>query len=173
MVWSQPASLAYLPIRLQYNPALVNACLAVTKAEGAVAPCKRVEDRWSPSSAFLGRRSHREKGSWPLVESLHTRRASKGRSTDHGYRLHSKQRACHKDDAPVPVLQPNQTMHLPQILMGASSSSRLGCCIKISFDSRHNRLISCSVSCTCLPGRPFLTSKSRSIISSVLILSCK
>lgn len=49
--------------------------------------------------------------------------------------------------------------------MGASSSSRLGCCIKISFDCKQRRLISASDSCTCFPGLP-LTSSNRFIISS-------
>ena len=41
----------------------------------------------------------------------------------------------------------------PQILIGASSSSRMGWLIKISRAFVHRNLISYSCSCTCLPGR--------------------
>lgn len=55
---------------------------------------------------------------------------------------------------------------LPQILMGASSSSRLGCMRKISLEVVHRFRISASVSDTCFPGLPFLTSKSLPMMSS-------
>ncbi|EHA8591585.1 hypothetical protein COCNU_scaffold084446G000010 [Cocos nucifera] len=50
--------------------------------------------------------------------------------------------------------------------MGASSSRRLGCCIKISLDTRHSCRISASESCTCFPGLLPLTSRSRCMIPS-------
>lgn len=59
----------------------------------------------------------------------------------------------------------NSKKILPQILMGASSSRRLGCCRKISLDFKQSLLISDSDSCTCFPGLP-LTSSNRLIISS-------
>lgn len=49
------------------------------------------------------------------------------------------------------------TSHLPQILRGASSSSRMGWLRKISLDFRHNPRISFSCSCTFLPGFAPLT----------------
>lgn len=55
---------------------------------------------------------------------------------------------------------------LPQILMGASSSSKLGWLRKISLDIAQSCLISASVSCTCFVALPFFDSKSRLIISS-------
>lgn len=63
--------------------------------------------------------------------------------------------------------------HAPQIFIGASSSSRLGCDMKISFAVTHSSLISGSDSCTCFPGRPFRTSSRRSIISSMAGSSCE
>ena len=54
---------------------------------------------------------------------------------------------------------------VPQILMGASSSNKLGCCKKISLEMRQSWRISDSDSCTCFPGRP-RTSRSRLIMPS-------
>lgn len=45
--------------------------------------------------------------------------------------------------------------------------------MKISFAVKHSWRISCSVNCTCFPGLPFLTSNSRSIISSRIASSCR
>ena len=106
---------------------------------------------------------------------------------------------------------PCRTCHPPQILMGASSSSRLGWLMKISFAVRHScricsrvashgrgvrcasprslqptggsrpaahsrplhpRCTSDSDSATTLPGRPFLASRRRSIMSSRSVSSC-
>lgn len=44
--------------------------------------------------------------------------------------------------------------------------------MKISLAVKHSRRISFSASCTCLPGLPFLTSSSRSMISSTWAMSC-
>ncbi len=68
---------------------------------------------------------------------------------------------------------PGGAVNAPQILMGASSSSKLGCDMKISFAVRHRCLISCSVSCTCLPGRLCRTSRSRSMTSSSWLSSIR
>lgn len=51
-------------------------------------------------------------------------------------------------------------------LMGASSSSRMGCEMKISRALVQRKRISDSSNCTCLPGRLPLTSKRRSMIES-------
>jgi len=50
--------------------------------------------------------------------------------------------------------------------MGASSSSRMGCEMKISRALVHRKRISVSKSCTCLPGLLPRTSKSRSMMES-------
>lgn len=54
---------------------------------------------------------------------------------------------------------------LPQILIGASSSNKLGCCKKISLEAAQSWRISDSDNCTCFPGRP-RTSRRRLIMSS-------
>lgn len=59
-----------------------------------------------------------------------------------------------------------RSMYIPQILIGASSSSKLGCWRKISLEAKHNCLISASESWTCFPGRANRTSVSRRIMSS-------
>lgn len=51
-------------------------------------------------------------------------------------------------------------IYIPQILNGASSSSKIGCCKKISRDFKHRPLTSCSVICTDLPGRHLRTGRS-------------
>lgn len=56
----------------------------------------------------------------------------------------------------LPLLNPKKSGGLfcsPQILMGASSSKRMGCCMKMSLAFTHSILISPSNSCTCFPGR--------------------
>lgn len=53
----------------------------------------------------------------------------------------------------------------PQILIGASSSRRLGCWRKISLDTPQSCRISDSESCTCLPGLD-RTSRRRLMMSS-------
>lgn len=60
---------------------------------------------------------------------------------------------------------------VPQILMGASSSRRFGCCIKISLETTQSWRISDSDSCTCLPGLLPLTSRSRFMTSSRIAAS--
>jgi hypothetical protein len=60
-------------------------------------------------------------------------------------------------------------MHLPQILMGASSSRSTGCWIKISLALMHSHRISVSVRFTCRPGRAPLTLSSCSMILSTSI----
>lgn len=55
---------------------------------------------------------------------------------------------------------------IPQILMGASSSSKLGCWRKMSLEATQSCLISDSDSWTCFPGRANRTSVSRRIMSS-------
>lgn len=54
---------------------------------------------------------------------------------------------------------------VPQILMGAHSSSKLGCFKKISLETAQSCRISDSDNCTCLPGRR-RTSRRRLIMSS-------
>jgi hypothetical protein len=60
-------------------------------------------------------------------------------------------------------LHGNETEHT---LIGASSSRRIGCEMKISRALVQRNLISCSRSCTCLPGLLPRTSNSLSIIES-------
>ena len=55
---------------------------------------------------------------------------------------------------------------IPQILMGAWSSRRLGCWMKISRAARQSCRISDSDNWTCFPGRASRTSKSRLMMSS-------
>lgn len=55
---------------------------------------------------------------------------------------------------------------LPQILIGASSSRRLGWLRKTSFEAKHSCFISGSVRCACFAFFPSFVSKSRRIISS-------
>lgn len=62
--------------------------------------------------------------------------------------------------------EPKIKKGIPQILMGASSSRRLGWLIKISRDATQSCLISDSVSCTSFPGFEDRTSISFSIILS-------
>jgi hypothetical protein len=64
------------------------------------------------------------------------------------------------------ILLDCSVIHLPQILIGASSSSRMGCEINISLERWQSSLISASVSYTGLPGLEPRTSSSRSIIPS-------
>jgi len=56
--------------------------------------------------------------------------------------------------------------NIPQILIGASSSSKLGCWRKISLEAEQSCLISASDNWTCFPGRDNRTSVSRRIMSS-------
>lgn len=49
--------------------------------------CRRAAGRWSPATASLCPRSPPGTGSWPLEGSLHTRIASGGLCTVHGYHL--------------------------------------------------------------------------------------
>lgn len=53
-----------------------------------------------------------------------------------------------------------------QTFIGASSSSRMGCEMKISRALVHRYRISVSSNCTCLPGRLPLTSRRRSMMES-------
>jgi hypothetical protein len=62
--------------------------------------------------------------------------------------------------------EPRERGGIPQILMGASSSSRLGCCRKISLAAAQSCLISDSDSCAFFPGLRFFTSRSRRMTSS-------
>ncbi len=68
--------------------------------------------------------------------------------------------------------------YIPQILIGASSSRRLGCAKNKSLDVRHSCRISASDNCTCFPGLALLTSNNLAMISSsvplsiILLLSC-
>ena len=55
---------------------------------------------------------------------------------------------------------------VPQILMGASSSSKLGWLMKMSLEATQSCLISDSESWTCFPGRANRTSVRRRIMSS-------
>lgn len=79
--------------------------------------------------------------------------------------------ACSGGPAPVPTGASRSPRHSPQILMGASSSSRLGWDMKVSLAVKHSSLISFSESCTCLPGLPFRTSSRRSMMSSTAAVS--
>jgi hypothetical protein len=54
----------------------------------------------------------------------------------------------------------------PQILMGASISTRLDCWRKISLETEQSWRISVSISCTCFPARTCRYSNSLSIMSS-------
>lgn len=51
------------------------------------------------------------------------------------------------------MVQNNLKYNLPQILSGASNSSRIGWDKNISLDFKHSPRISFSVNCTFLPGR--------------------
>jgi len=62
--------------------------------------------------------------------------------------------------------EPREKGEIPQILMGASSSSRLGCERKISLAAAQSCLISDSDSCAFFPGLRFFTSRSRRMTSS-------
>jgi len=61
--------------------------------------------------------------------------------------------------------------NIPQILIGASSSSKLGCWRKISLEAEQSCLISASDNWTCFPGRDNRTSVSRRIMSSSTVSS--
>lgn len=58
-----------------------------------------------------------------------------------------------------------RVVKIPQILIGASSSNKLGCCKKISREVTQSWRISDSDNWTCFPGRP-RTSSRRLIMSS-------
>jgi hypothetical protein len=64
----------------------------------------------------------------------------------------------------------NEECNLPQILSGASSSSRMGCERKISLDFRQRPRISFSVNWTFLPGRAPRTEKDKIWITSSLTI---
>ena len=76
------------------------------------------------------------------------------------------------EKATASLSQPPPGWSSPQIFIGASSSSKFGCPMKISLAVRQSCRISCSVSCTCLPGLPLRTSSSLSMISSRMASSC-
>jgi len=75
--------------------------------------------------------------SWHQEEIHHTQKVSIDRNTDHEHHLK----------------EIRQGRILPQILIGASNSNKIGWFIKISLDFKHNPLTSYSVKLTCFPGR--------------------
>ena len=125
--------------------------------------------RWFLDFVCRGQHNLPKKDSWPLVENLHTQTTAASPSI--GRECHLKQRRA----LVINIHRDTDLQHafLPQILIGASNSRRLGWLMKISLAVKHSCRISCSVNCTCLPGLPFLTSKSGSIISSKIASSCK
>lgn len=64
-----------------YQQRVVLLLCVTQRRQCVVAPCRPARDRWSPGSAFPGLHNHRERGSWPLGESLHTQRVGEGQST--------------------------------------------------------------------------------------------
>lgn len=112
--------------------------------------------RWFRGIAYPGQRSRRGRGSLLLVGNPHTRKVAEGHSIDHG---------CHLSGIPAVSHNKNTVTrnrgHEPQILMGASSSNRIGWFMKISRAFVQRYLISYSCSCTGLPGRFPRTVKKR------------
>ena len=104
-----------------------------------------VRGRWSPETVSLCPRNHQGISSLLLVENRRIQRDAKGRSIGHGYHLN---KILMKKDG-----QNGTINYLPQILIGASSSSRIGWLIKISLAFVHKYLISYSASWTGFPGR--------------------
>jgi hypothetical protein len=105
----------------------------------------RVEDRSFRAIVSPDQRSHQGKGSWLLVGSLRIRRDVEGRNIGHGYHLVY----WHEDDR----TKQEAVTHEPQILIGASNSSKIGWLMNISRAFVHKYLISYSCSWTGLPGR--------------------
>lgn len=119
------------------------------------APCTRAAGKWFPGSACRGPHSRPGKGSWPLAGNRHTRRAAANRNTGHECLLgkgkasvrqftrlacvYLKQPSARTDRVSAcRVARARLPACSPQILIGASSSSRLGWLIKISFAVRHS-----------------------------------
>ena len=103
--------------------------------------------------------------SWQLGGSLHTQKDEEDHSIDHEYHLVGQNDSVNMEIAMTGELS------LPQILMGASSSSRTGWEMKISRDLMQSQRISFSVKFTCLPGRAPRTDRSCSMIWSTSKLS--
>lgn len=124
----------------------------------------RAAGRWSLATACRDQRSRPGTGSWPREGSRHTRTGGAGHSTGRGYRHRSALgvSTCYT----VIGAHCHRAAGAGLTLMGASSSSRMGCEMKISRALVQRYLISVSSSCTCLPGRLPLTSRSRSMMES-------
>lgn len=116
--------------------------------------------RWSLETVCRDRHSRRGRGSWPLEESHRTRTDVGDRSTGHVYHHKSKHLVS------TPLGRGKRAGTCGVTFMGASSSSRMGCEMKISRALVHRYLISVSNSCTCLPGLLPRTSNSLSMIES-------
>ena len=105
----------------------------------------QVRGRWSPETVSLCPRNHRGISSLLLVENRRIQRVAKGRNIGHGYHLNKISIKTHD--------KKRTTNYPPQILIGASSSSRIGWLMKISLAFVHKYLISYSASWTGFPGR--------------------
>lgn len=93
-------------------------------------------------TVFPDPRSRPRRGSLLREGSRHIQRVGGGRNTGHGYHLGENSALWREKDA----------LRLPHILIGASSSSRMGWPIKISLAFVHRYFISNSRSCTAFPG---------------------
>ena len=107
--------------------------------------CRQGVDRWFLRTVFLDRRNHPRTSNWLLAGSHRTQKVGGGRNIGHECHLWKKASTVNNDN--------NVSGAIPQILMGASSSRRIGCVIKISRAFVQRYLISYSWSCTGLPGR--------------------
>lgn len=128
--------------------------------------CMRAADIWSLATAFHDRRSRPRTSSSTRAEILRIRTVATNRNTVHGCRLIRGTRL--NDVIRANVESERATLHQfdysPQILSGASSSSRMGCERKISRDFKHNPRISDSVSWTFFPG---LEPRTRNTVANV------
>ena len=103
--------------------------------------------------------SHQETNSLLPVESLRIQIVEGGRNTGHVYHHKSNHAGQHQVIGMLAV-------EGKPTLIGASSSSKIGCDMKISLAFVHKKRISVSLSCTCFPGRFPLTSNSFSMMAS-------
>ena len=98
----------------------------------------QVKGRWSPETVSLCPRSHQGIDSSLLVETRRIQRVAKDRNIGHGYHLKITTTISRERDRSI--------NYPPQILIGASSSSRIGWLMKISLAFVHKYLISYSAS---------------------------
>src|ERR1700722_1204147 len=98
----------------------------------------RGEGKSSREIVYPDQHSRQGRGSWLLAGILRIRKDAKGRSIGHGYHLLSQMMKFDENE--------KKKKYEPQILMGASNSSKIGWFMKSSRALVHRYLISYSCS---------------------------